>query len=152
MRFVAFMGHDGRMATMNKEEREEYLSRPHVGVIAIEQEGRGPLAVPVWYGYEPGGNVEVLMGADSVKAKLITAAGRYTMTVQREELPYKYVMAEGPVIETRAADTEADTRPMARRYLGDEMGDQYVGDGADSSSIVVVMQPERWYSTDYGKT
>lgn len=139
------------MATMNKEEREEFLSRAHVGVIAIEQEGRGPLAVPVWYAYQPGGNVEVLMGADSVKAKLLKASGRYTMTVQREELPYKYVMAEGPVVETRPADTEADTRPMARRYLGEELGDQYVGDGADSSSIVVVMQPERWYSTDYGK-
>jgi len=140
------------MATMNKQEREEFLSRAHVGVIAIEQDGRGPLAVPVWYAYEPGGNVEVLMGADSVKAKLIQASGRYTMTVQREDLPYKYVMAEGPVVETRPADTERDTRPMARRYLGDELGDQYVSDGEDSSSIVVVMQPERWYSTDYGKS
>lgn len=140
------------MATMNKEEREEYLSRAHVGVIAIEQAGRGPLAVPVWYSYEPGGNVEVLMGADSVKAKLIKASGRYTMTVQREDLPYKYVMAEGPVVETRPAETERDTRPMARRYLGDELGDQYVGDGADNSSIVVAKHPERWYSTDYGKS
>jgi len=136
---------------MNKEEREEYLSRPHVGIIAIEHEGRGPLAVPVWYAYEPGGDVEVLMGADSMKAKLINASGRFTMTVQREALPYKYVMAEGPVVETRPADTEADTRPMACRYLGDEMGDQYVEDGSDESSIVVVMRPERWYSTDYGK-
>jgi hypothetical protein len=140
------------MATMSKEEREEYLSRPHVGVIAIEQPGRGPLAVPVWYGYEPGGNVEVLMGADSKKGKLIAASGRYTITVQREELPYKYVMAEGPVIESRPADVEADTRPMARRYLGDELGDQYVEGGSDDSSIVVVMRPEHWYSTDYGKT
>ena len=136
---------------MSREEREEYLSRPHVGVISIEQPGRGPLAVPVWYSYDVGGNVEVLMGADSKKAKLIEAAGRFTMTVQREALPYKYVMAEGPVIETRPADTEADTRPMACRYLGDELGDQYVSDGTDEESVVVVMKPERWYSTDYGK-
>lgn len=139
------------MATMTRDEREEYLSRPHVGIIAIDQPGRGPLAVPVWYGYEPGGNVEVLMGPDSKKAKLIEAAGRFTMTVQREALPYKYVMAEGPVIETRPADVEADIRPMARRYLGDELGDQYVADGSDDSSVVIVMRPERWYSTDYGK-
>lgn len=139
------------MATMSREEREEYLSRPHIGVIAIEQPGRGPLAVPVWYQYEPGGNVEVLMGVDSKKAKLIAASGRYTMTVQREELPYKYVMAEGPVIESRPADTETDTRPLARRYLGDELGDRYVEDGTDESSVVLVMRPEHWYSTDYGK-
>ncbi len=136
---------------MSREEREEYLSRPHVGIISIEQPGRGPLAVPVWYAYEEGGNVEVLMGADTKKARLIEAAGRFTMTVQREALPYKYVMAEGPVVDTRTAETEADTRPMARRYLGDELGDQYVDDGTDEPSVVVVMKPERWYSTDYGK-
>ena len=136
---------------MSKAEREEYLSRPHVGIISIAQEGHGPLAVPVWYGYEPGGDVHVLMGAESKKARLIEASGRFTMTVQREALPYKYVMAEGPVVDTRPADTETDTRPMARRYLGDEMGDQYVTDGSDDSSIVVTMRPERWYSTDYGK-
>ena len=91
------------------------------------------------------------MGADSKKAELIRESGRFTMTVQREALPYKYVMAEGAVVDTRPADTEGDTRPMARRYLGDEMGDQYVDQGSDDSSIVVVMRPERWYSTDYGK-
>ncbi len=136
---------------MNTEEREEYLSRPHVGIIAIEQPGRGPMAVPVWYDYEPGGTVRVIMGAESKKAKLIAAAGRFTITVQREALPYKYVMAEGPVVETRPADVEADTRPMACRYLGDELGDQYIEDGSDEASVVVVMKPERWYSTDYGK-
>lgn len=148
---MLWLGHDGAMAKMSREEREEFLSRPHVGIISIEHDGRGPLAVPVWYHYEPGGHIEVMMGTESKKAKLIDAAGRFTMTVQRETLPYKYVMAEGPVVETRPADTELDTRPMARRYLGEELGDQYVEDGSDDTSIVVVMRPEHWYSTDYGK-
>lgn len=64
MRHRLSVGHDGAMAKMSKEEREEFLSRPHVGIISIQQEGRGPLAVPVWYSYEPGGNVEVLMGPE----------------------------------------------------------------------------------------
>jgi len=71
--------------------------------------------------------------------------------VQREELPNKRGRAKGAVGEARPADVDADTRAMARRYLGDEMGDRYVEDGGDTSSIVVVMRPERWYSTDYGK-
>ena len=74
-------------------------------------------SVPVWYGYEPGGDVEVIMGSTSITARLIEATGRVTLTVQREEVPYKYVMVEGPVVETRPAEVDTDTRPMARRYL-----------------------------------
>ena len=149
---VPTVSHDEGMPTMTKEEREEYLARPHVGVIAIADPDRGPLAIPIWYAYEPGGDVSVLMHPDSRKAQLIAAAGRFSLCVQRERLPYKYVMAEGPVISTETCDVEAHARPLARRYLGDEMGDRYIDDGDDQSNVVVTMRPERWYSTDYGKT
>jgi len=136
---------------MNKEEREEYLSRPHVGVVGIEESGRGPLTVPVWYSYEPGGDLRILINPDSKKAKLIAIAGRFSLCVQREKLPYKYVMVEGPVVSSDPCDVETQARPLARRYLGDEMGDRYIADGNDGSSIVVAMRPEHWYSADYGK-
>ena len=46
---------------MTKEEREAFLADLHVGVISIAEEGRGPLTVPIWYSYEPGGeNPEVV--------------------------------------------------------------------------------------------
>lgn len=140
------------MAKMTPEEREEYLSRPHVGVLGITDPGRGPLTVPIWYDYEPGGLVTILTHPESKKAKLIAEAGRFSLCVQRERLPYKYVMVEGPVVETSECDVEAHARPMAHRYLGAALGDQYVEDGDDSTSIVIRMRPERWYSTDYGKS
>ncbi|MGH1505458.1 MAG: pyridoxamine 5'-phosphate oxidase family protein [Acidimicrobiales bacterium] len=140
------------MATMSPEERQDYLARPHVGVLGVDDPGRGPLTVPIWYAYEPGGTVTILTHPQSRKAKLIQAAGRFSLCVQRERLPYKYVMVEGPVVETIECDIEEHARPMAHRYLGKELGDQYVEDGDDSTSIVIRMQPERWYSTDYGKT
>ncbi len=144
------VGHDGAMPAMSKEEREEYLARPHVGMIAIEDEGRGPLVTPIWYSYEPGGVLKVQMNPESKKAKLLAKAGRFSLAVQRERLPYKYVMVEGPVISTEPCDRETETRPMAVRYLGDELASQYL-EGLSGESIVVTMQPERWYSTDYGK-
>ncbi len=140
------------MATMSPEERQDYLARPHAGVLGVDDPGRGPLAVPIWYAYEPGGMVTILTHPQSRKAKLIQAAGRFSLCVQRERLPYKYVMVEGPVVETIECDIEEHARPMAHRYLGKELGDQYVEGGDDSTSIVIRMQPERWYSTDYGKT
>lgn len=139
------------MSKMSKEEREAFLARPHVGVLGIERPGRGPLTVPIWYAYEPGGDVVILTSPDSLKGRLIAAAGQFSMCVQSEALPYKYVMVEGSVTETRACDIDGDARPMAHRYLGVAAGDQYIGAGDDSSSVVISMRPKTWYSVDYGK-
>ena len=42
---------------MTKQEREAFLADVHVGVISIEEAGRGPLTVPIWYDYQPGGEL-----------------------------------------------------------------------------------------------
>ena len=42
---------------MTPEERESFLADPHVGVVSVAWEGRGPLSVPIWYGYQLGGNI-----------------------------------------------------------------------------------------------
>lgn len=137
--------------SMSETERQEFLAGVHVGVLAVERPGRAPLAVPIWYSYEPDGWVSVLMGPDSLKAKLLASAGRFSLCVQSEALPYKYVMVEGPIVESRQCDLETDARVMARRYLGKELGDQYVEDGDDETMICISMRPEIWYSVDYGK-
>lgn len=127
---------------------------PHVGVIAIAESNHAPLAVPIWYSYEPRGDVVLLSGATSRKTRLLKAAGRFSLCVQQESLPYRYVMVEGPVVDVRTADLEADERPMAHRYLGTALGDRYcesLGDGG-SDSLRFTMRPERWFSADYGRT
>ena len=42
---------------MSEDERQAFLAGVHIGVISIEREDGPPLTVPIWYGYEPGGNV-----------------------------------------------------------------------------------------------
>src|SRR5690242_2798142 len=83
--------------SMTRAEREAFLADVHVGVLAIDEPGRGPTAVPIWYQYEHG---DVVMGIerDTLKDRLLRAAGRATLTVQTESAPYKYVTVEGPVI------------------------------------------------------
>jgi len=46
----------------------------------------------------------------------------------------------------------ADTRLMARRYLGTEMGDAYTNANAGSESVRVSIRPGRWLTVDYAKT
>jgi PPOX class probable F420-dependent enzyme len=141
--------------TMTTQEREAFLAAVHVGIIAIAEDGRGPLAVPIWYAYEPGGELRIVTGKTSRKGRLLARAGRFSLCVQAEEPPYKYVSVEGPIVSTEAADRERDVRPLARRYLGAEMGDRYIESTRDlpeyADNVVIRMRPERWLTSDYGK-
>ena len=84
---------------MSRAEREEFLAGLHVGVLSVASpDGRGPLAAPVWYTYQPGGTVNVSTGRGTRKALAIEAAGRVSLCAQEERLPYKYVSVEGPVV------------------------------------------------------
>ena len=139
---------------MSKTEREAFLADVHVGVMSVSEEDRGPLTVPIWYTYVPGGEVRFVTGRESRKATLLRDTGRFTLCVQTETAPYKYVSVEGPIIGVATADVEADIRPLAHRYLGREIGDRYVAavhGGTDDDSIVVRMLPERWLSADFAK-
>ncbi len=35
-------------APMTREEREQFLAAVHVGILSINQPGRGPLTMPLW--------------------------------------------------------------------------------------------------------
>ncbi len=78
-----------------------------------------------------------------------------SLLAQTETPPYRYVSVEGPITSITPADLERDTRPMAHRYLGAEVGDGYIeatgGSDARAESIVVRMRPERWLTADYAK-
>jgi nitroimidazol reductase NimA-like FMN-containing flavoprotein (pyridoxamine 5'-phosphate oxidase superfamily) len=138
--------------TMTKEEREAFLADLHVAVMSVADEGHGPLVVPIWYYYEPGGEVQIITGQTSKKAGLLERAGRFSLCAQTEALPYKYVSVEGPIVAIEAADLERDRRPLARRYLGTELGDRYVESRRDvPGNVLVRMRPERWLTVDYEK-
>jgi len=139
---------------MTKSEREAFLADVHVGVISIAEKDRGPLTAPIWYDYEPGGDLWILTGRDSRKGRLLADAQRFSLVAQSEAAPYKYVSVEGPITAIEAPDLERHERPMAHRYLGKEFGDGYIEatrseDGVDN--ILVRMRPERWLTVDYAK-
>jgi nitroimidazol reductase NimA-like FMN-containing flavoprotein (pyridoxamine 5'-phosphate oxidase superfamily) len=142
-------------STMNKLERERFLAGVHVGVFVVAEEGRGPLAVPVWYLYEPGGEIKIWTGAKSRKARLLQAAGRFTFCVQDENPPYKYVTVEGPVTAVKQASLEGLVRPLAVRYLGAKEAEPYLeslgGAQEIAGDIAVHMRPESWYSADFSR-
>jgi hypothetical protein len=82
-------------------------------------------------------------------------AGRFSVCVQTETPPYKYVSVEGPVVAIEPADLERDRRPLAHRYLGVQRGDRYIentrGEPSHAGNVLVRMLPERWLTVDYAK-
>ena len=138
---------------MTRQERERFLSDLHVGIISVPEEGRGPLTVPVWYAYEPGGEPRVVTGRTSRKGRLLERAGRFSLCTHTETPPYKYVSVEGPIVAMEAADVDRDLRPLAHRYLGADAGETYVATTREEhlDNVLVRMRPERWLTVDYAK-
>ncbi|MFG3659331.1 pyridoxamine 5'-phosphate oxidase family protein [Streptomyces sp. NPDC047706] len=137
---------------LTREEREQFLAEPHIAALAVTaEEGRAPLSVPIWYQYEPGGDAWILTGLDSRKNKLINAAGRFTLMIDRLEPTIRYVSVEGPVVETVPATVEK-LREISARYLPAEKVDAYVDFAWKNHGemVVVRMRPERWVSSDLG--
>ncbi|NBC23405.1 MAG: pyridoxamine 5'-phosphate oxidase [Gammaproteobacteria bacterium] len=134
---------------MTAAEKQQFLTEPHVGVLSIPRPGAGPLTVPVWYDYRPGGELWFLTGRESRKGRLLEVGTRVSLCTQTETAPYQYVSVEGPVT---ALDEERDELlPMAIRYLGEAQGRAYAEHSREPDSVVVRMAPERWLAVDYRK-
>jgi nitroimidazol reductase NimA-like FMN-containing flavoprotein (pyridoxamine 5'-phosphate oxidase superfamily) len=138
---------------MNRAQREQFLAGLHVGVLAIPDGARGPLTAPIWYGYEPGGEVWVVTGESSRKGKLLRLGVRVSLVAQNEASPYMYVSVEGPVSSVEPVRETEAVRALARRYLGAKGGDAYVAatwQGYEKDpNVLVRIRPERWLTVDY---
>ena len=134
--------------TMSRAEREKFLAGLHVAVLGVASPGGGgPLTVPVWYTYQPGGTVNLSTGRDTRKARAIAAAGRFSLCAQDERPPYKYVTVEGPAVMEDA--TDAERLELARKYLGAEGGDAYIAANPGGRQVMIRMTPEHWMSRAY---
>ena len=138
------------MTSMTQQERQDFLADLHVGVLSLNDDSRGPLTAPIWYDYDPGGELWFLTGPDSRKGKLLEVGVHLSLVAQSEDPPYKYVSVEGPVTSIDEANKD-DLLAMAIRYLGSKAGKQYTENSETGGGVIVRVKPERWLSVDYAK-
>lgn len=133
---------------LSTAEREALLAEVRVAVVAIAAETRGPLAVPVWYAYAPGGEIGLWMDGVSAKVRHLRREGRLTLCVQDATPPYRYLSVEGRVIGIAPIDVERDLRPLVARYLGADAVDSYLDGygGAEGlrGDVWVRVAPRHW--------
>ena len=142
----------GRMVSLSARDRESFLAEPHVAALSVaDGPARGPLTVPIWYQYAPGGEAWVLTDAGSRKARLIETAGRFTLMVERVMPTHRYVSVEGPVTRT-IPGTDALLQEIAARYLPPDKVPAYVEFvKADlGEQVAIYLRPQRWLTADLG--
>jgi PPOX class probable F420-dependent enzyme len=138
---------------MSVRDREEFLAEAHVGVVGVldPRGARAPLLVPIWYGYQPGGEVIVQTGRDTIKARLIREAGRFSLCAQDETEPYRYVSVEGPVVGVEDPVPAATHAALAHRYLDGPTAEAYLAANQNqlTEDVVFRMRPRRWRTADF---
>jgi len=140
------------MGSLSVRDRESFLAEPHIAALSVSAgDGRGPLTLPIWYQYTPGGEAWVLTEAGSRKARLIEAAGRFTLMVERTMPTVRYVSVEGPVTHT-VPWTDELLREMTERYLPPDQVPAYLEFAATqlAEQIAIYLRPERWLTADLG--
>jgi hypothetical protein len=137
---------------LSKDDREQLLAEAHVAALSVDAgSGRGPLTVPIWYQYSPGGEPWVLTGNGSRKHRLIEAAGHFSLMIDRVEPTVRYVAVDGPVSRIEPC-TDEQLVEMAARYLQGEALERYtefsLREHADS--VAIHLTPQHWLSADMG--
>lgn len=133
-------------------DRESFLAEPHIAALSVSAgQGRGPLTLPIWYQYAPGGEAWVLTEARSRKARLIETAGRFTLMVDRVMPTTWYVSVEGPVTRT-VPGTDELLQEITERYLPPAMVPAYIEFAKTElgDQVAIYMRPERWLTADLG--
>ncbi len=136
---------------LSVHDRELFLAEPHIAALSESAgPGRGPLTVPIWSQYEPGGEAWVLTEAGSRKARLIEAAGRFTLMVERVAPTIRYVSVEGPVTRT-IPGTDELLREITVRYLPPDKVPAYLAFARElGEQVAIYLRPQRWLSADLG--
>ena len=136
--------------SMNHEEREYYLADRHVGVLSVARIGKAPLVLPIWYDYEPGGELWVMTPRDSAKHKLLERENRFSLCVQTDSWPYRYVSVSGPVTSIEPRD-ETTVRSLVERYIPTSKVERFLEVIADVDYLIIRMRPEQWATSDVSK-
>lgn len=143
------------MSTMSEQARQDFLAGTHVAVLSVSGEpGRPPMSTPVFYGYQPGGDITFFTNTQrriSKKIERLQKEGIVTLVVQREDPPYAYVTVEGTVTRTDAPPTEDQMVAIAGRYMPEEHARAFAQselDDPETTLTVFTIRPDRWLTSD----
>lgn len=117
----------GNMAhQMVGDELDKFLSMgTRTGKLATVRADGSPHVAPVWFILD-GGDLVFMTGAKTVKGRAMLRDPRVALSVDDENPPYAFATIEGIVSISRDLDEMLPLSiAIARRYVGDELAEQY---------------------------
>ncbi len=131
---------------MSPQEVEKYLQLPHVAVLSVSREGRGPIAAPVWYDYV-NGSIRLITSRNSIHGKAMERLGWATLTVRSEvygdqHTIEQYANVEGP-ISFVDGDLRATATAIRSRYYTGPNAETWIDAPVILTQEIAVLQPER---------
>ncbi len=111
---------------MSRERVYEFLAAgTHTGKLATVRADGRPHVAPIWFVID-GDDLLFMTNESTVKGQSLRRDPRAALTVDLEEPPYAFATVEGTVtIETDPAAMLPHSIAIARRYMGDELADEY---------------------------
>lgn len=122
----------------------EFLSAgTRTGKLATVRADGRPHVVPVWFLLD-GDDLVFTTWHESVKARNLRREPRVSLAVDDEAPPYSFVRVDG----TAALLDDRDelrrwARPIAARYVGEELADRYAARNAVEGELVVRVTPTK---------
>lgn len=123
------------------DDREAFLQQANIAVLATADAQGQPHAAPVWYFYEDGVFI-ISTDRNSRKHKNIAAKSNIALTIDKRDLPYFAVIAQGRA-ELGPMFSPEERLRLAVRYLGEERGRRYVEHTKSEDSITVRLHPAK---------
>ena len=101
------------------------LGLPIMARLAYTWRDGSPRVVPMWFHWT---GEELLMGAppNSPKMKVLTVRPQVAVSIDTVEWPYQWLTVRGTAAVQASAEPFAEYLTMARRYLGDAGGEQFL--------------------------
>ena len=119
------MAEEARRLLQTDEVARELLSSSIISRLAYTWRDGTPRVVPMWFHWT---GDELLMGAppNSPKMKMLAVRPQVAVSIDTVEWPYKWLTLRGTATVQVSPEPFPEYLAMARRYLGDEGGGQFL--------------------------
>jgi PPOX class probable F420-dependent enzyme len=132
------------MYSMSPEEWRAFLAEgTRTGKVATTRTDGRPHVAPVWFVLD-GDDLVFTTNRDTVKGRSLVRTGQAAMCVDDERPPYAFVLVEGAITVSEEPGPLLDaTTRIARRYMGEELAEQFGARNAVPGELLVRLTPSR---------
>ena len=131
------------MAELTAEVRAFLSEASRTGKLGwVAADGR-PLVAPIWFVVD-GDDLIFNTGADTAKGKAVARDPRLVICVDSEVPPYGFVQVQGEaVISEDPAELLHSATEIARRYVGDDLAEQFGKRNGVPGELLVRLRPTK---------